>query len=70
MNERIFEIIQYINGRVGLQWDDEDKEELAELIVKECATFIDSTFDIDEHSGEVVSWADGDKLKEHFGVEE
>jgi len=68
MNERIFEIIQEINGRVGLQWDDEDKEELAELIVRECA---DVAW---QHTPETeeceYSWLIHNKIKEHFGVEE
>ena len=62
MNERIFEIIQDINGRVGLQWDDEDKEELAELIVRECAhiAWLNSTEDNISHT----------VIKQHFGVTE
>ena len=47
-----------------------DKQKFAELIVRECATLVDAAFDIDEHSGEVVSYADGGQLKEHFGIEE
>lgn len=46
-----------------------DKEKFAKLIIEECATFVDSAFDIDEHSGEVVSYADGGQLKKHFGIE-
>lgn len=41
MNNRIFEIIQDLDGRVGLQWTEADKEELAELIVKRCIQLID-----------------------------
>jgi len=37
--------------------------------VLECADFIDSKFDISPDSGEVVSYADGGQLKEHFGIE-
>ena len=37
MNERIFELIQEQNGNRGLLWTEEDKEEFAELIVRECA---------------------------------
>lgn len=47
-----------------------DKQKFAELIILECATLVDAAFDIDEHSGEVVSYADGGQLKEHFGIEE
>ena len=46
------------------------EQTFAQLIVRECATLVDAAFDIDEHSGEVVSYADGGQLKEHFGVEE
>jgi len=67
MNERIKELAE--------QAEDPEHgfiipEKFAELIVRECAAFIDSAFDIDAHSGEVVAWADGGKLKKHFGVEE
>jgi len=44
-------------------------EKEREACVLECADFIDAAFDIDEHSGEVVSYADGGQLKEHFGIE-
>jgi hypothetical protein len=37
--------------------------------VLECADFIDSKFNISPYSGEVVSYADGGQLKEHFGIE-
>lgn len=42
MNNRIFEIIQCMNGRVGLQWEEEDKQELAVLIVRECLDIVKS----------------------------
>ena len=67
MNERIEEL--WIQS-----WTTEspgyDYKKFAELIIRECATLVDAAFDIDEHSGEVVSYADGGQLKEHFGVEE
>jgi hypothetical protein len=47
-----------------------EEKKFAELIILECATLVDAAFDIDEHSGEVVSYADGGQLKEHFGIEE
>ena len=68
MNGRIKELAE----QAGIQ-DNPDQEGLeyfAELIVQECADFIDSKFDISPYSGEVSSWADGNELKEHFGVEE
>ena len=69
MNERIFEIIQEMNGRVGLQWDDEDKEELAELIVKECGYCAD----IFAVAGcpvymDPTETKPSDYIKKHFGV--
>ena len=82
MNERIKELAHkadFIGKKNnGAEWrwgyiDPELAEKLetfAELIVRECATLVDAAFDVDEHSGEVVSYADGGQLKEHFGVEE
>jgi hypothetical protein len=76
MNERIKELIAQATKRYEPDWngapayEDFDKEKFAELIVRECADFIDSKFDISPYSGEVSSWADGNELKEHFGVEE
>ena len=70
MNERIFEIIQELNGRVGLYWDDEDKEEFAELIVKECAN-VAWHYAIDWcPEGESPDYGYARVIKEHFGVEE
>lgn len=37
MNERILELIQLQNGYRGLLWTEEDKEEFAESIIRECA---------------------------------
>ena len=64
-------IIKYARGEVRIT-------EFAKLVaakerkacVLECADFIDSKFDICPYSGEVVSYADGGQLKEHFGIEE
>jgi galactose-1-phosphate uridylyltransferase len=77
MNERILDICikAGINtwpfNEVGfISLDESELVKFAELIVRECASFIDSTFDIDGHSGEVISWVAGGKLKEHFGVKE
>jgi hypothetical protein len=75
MNERIKELIAQATKRYEPDWngapayEDFDKEKFAELIIVECATLVDAAFDIDEHSGEVVSYADGGQLKEHFGIE-
>lgn len=64
MNNRIFEIIQDLNGRVGLQWTEADKEELAELIVRECIRVSMKAAGLD---AEYEAWY---LIKEHFGVEE
>ena len=71
MHERIFEIIQDINGRVGLQWDDEDKKEFAELIVQECIHALWT----EECRTNAMAHADyersGNRIHKHFyGVEE
>lgn len=70
MNNRIFEIIQGINGQVGLQWEEKDKQELAELIVKECVNNLkihSTCFDGDVGRGIKTA---ARLTKEHFGVEE
>ena len=73
MNERIDKLIEQCTVRNFSDctggFETFDKEKFAELIVRECATLVDAAFDIDEHSGEVVSYADGGQLKEHFGIE-
>ena len=66
MSKRIFEIIQDINGRVGFQWDDEDKQELAELIVQECQNRVEQYI---RDCREISSLPDTVIMK-HFGVEE
>jgi len=72
MNERIKELVNECKGDPKTSAFEPyfDKEKFAELIVKECANFIDSKLEMTEYSHEVVSWADGDDLKEHFGVKE
>lgn len=69
MNERIKELAEQTgftqqdlaHGR------DQMLAEFAELIVQECAEFIDSKL---ERGDEIYSCADGEDLKQHFGVEE
>lgn len=66
MNERIFELIQTQNGFRGLLWTEEDKQEFAELIVRECAKeafeFWCYQVDCSEESAQ-------SHIKKHFGVE-
>jgi len=75
MNKRIKQLSEQAgkyadeNFRGEPTWSEAFESKFAELIIVECATLIDAAFDIDEHSGEVVSWADGGQLKEHFGIE-
>lgn len=85
MNERIFEIVQGLNGRVGLAWSEEDKAEFAELIVKESIAMCDDlktqyfksrrfTTDFNEKNiyaeGEAACDIIKYKMKKQFGVEE
>jgi len=75
MNKRIKQLSEQAekyadeNFRGEPTWSEAFESKFAELIILECATLIDAAFDIDEHSGEVVSYADGGQLKEHFGIE-
>lgn len=66
MNNRIFEIIQDLNGRVGLQWTEADKEELAELIVRECMSVADLP---KNSSGQWDHLESSEVIARHFGVE-
>ena len=79
MNERIDELIEectsvnddlVYDGRDSYMKTTEyfDKEKFAELIVKECASKVDSSLRdwLHDNSGGTM----GDKLKQHFGVEE
>jgi hypothetical protein len=65
MNVRLLkELMKQSETECGFSTD-----KFAELIILECADFIDSKFDISPYSGEVNSWADGSELKKHFGIE-
>jgi hypothetical protein len=75
MNKRIKQLSEQAekyadeNFRGEPTWSEAFESKFAELIILECADFIDSKFDISPDSGEVVSYADGGQLKEHFGIE-
>ena len=64
MNERIRELAEqatvFVADYDGQRWQI-DPEKFAELIVKECAIFIEN----DDYRGLTLS----DRLKQHFGVE-
>ncbi len=62
MNNRIFELIQALNGIRGLLWTEEDKEELAQLIVLECLSNMENC----DGDLDFAIW----KTKKDFGVEE
>ena len=79
MNKRIDELIEectsvnddlVYDGRDSYMKTTEyfDKEKFAELIVQECASKVDSSLRdwLHDNSGGTM----GDKLKQHFGVEE
>jgi hypothetical protein len=75
MNKRIKQLSEQAekyadeNFRGEPTWSEAFGSKFAELIIVACADFIDSKFDISPDSGEVVSYADGGQLKEHFGIE-
>lgn len=75
MNERIkefrFKAAEYANEQKPLgitKWNEMRDEKFAELIVQECATFIDSHEQIDKY-GEAQDTVYGKDLLQHFGVE-
>ena len=43
------------------------KEKFAELIVRECAEFVD--YRLTNPDGASMAWCDGSDIKQHFGVE-
>jgi hypothetical protein len=69
VNHRIRELAEHCDFYVGNEHSDASHEEqqrlflekFAELLVRECAEFVEQ----DQGSGEVLSY----RLKEHFGVE-
>jgi len=47
------------------------QEKFAELIIKECANFVDDNLSLSETGyGQADGWINGNQLKEHFGVKE
>jgi hypothetical protein len=75
MNERIQKLIEQATSTQGptpynpLTFEVFDKEKFAELIVRECANFIDSHEQIDKY-GFALDIVYGADLMKHFGVEE
>ena len=78
MNERIKELVKQATTieehKWGVSYDNFDKEKFAELIVRECADIADKSNQGSKSSNEGTEFyynADiGDKIKQHFGVEE
>jgi hypothetical protein len=80
MNERIIELAEQAGFENGHQdryiavFDrygnllSQELEQFAELIVKECAEFVD--YRLTNPDGASMAWCDGSDIKKHFGVEE
>jgi hypothetical protein len=72
MNPRIQELAE----QAGLDdadfpienWDNVALAKFAELIVRECAEFVD--YRLTNPDGASMAWCDGSDIKEHFGVKE
>jgi hypothetical protein len=75
MNEQIQKLIEQATSTQGptpynpLTFEVFDKEKFAELIVRECANFIDSHEQVDKY-GFALDIVYGADLMKHFGVEE
>ncbi len=75
MNERIQKLIEQAASTQGptpynpLTFEVFDKEKFAQLIVRECANFIDSHEQVDKY-GFALDIVYGADLMKHFGVEE
>lgn len=70
MNERIRELAEQagidLYGDTGVEATQGNLQELAELIVKECADKLESTDIVHGYVAKFLS----NEIKEHFGVEE
>jgi len=64
MNERIKELALECYS----PYTNFDHEKFAELIVRECAEFVD--YRLTNPDGASMAWCDGSDIKKHFGVEE
>lgn len=71
MNERIFKMIQAQNGNRGLLWTESDKEEFAELIVRECMNLVKDCYAEPESGQSLYQTACASTIiEDHFGIEE
>ena len=66
MNERIFELIQSQNGFRGLVWTEQDKQEFAELIVKESIGVVNRRYMGDNNREDMEVRRCVEDLKKHF----
>ena len=69
MNERLKELAEQATIEESDGFKFFDKEKFAELIVKECASFIDSHEQVDKY-GEAMDIVYGKDLLKHFGVDD
>jgi hypothetical protein len=72
MNPRIRELAEQAGSthkqNLGVyQFYTDELEKFAELIVRECAEFVD--YRLTNPDGASMAWCDGSDIKEHFGVE-
>ena len=72
MNERIDELMIQAGARFeflhGVHYDDFQYRKFAELIVRECAAYIDDNIGYDDCNNTYP--VSGGELKDHFGVKE
>ena len=76
MNEKIQKLMgKALDSEMRRTWDTmtygdllQFSEKFAELIVRECANFVD--YRLTNPNGASMAWCDGSDIKEHFGVEE
>jgi hypothetical protein len=79
MNKRIKEIAEQVEKYISttnfegmpedvMTYDEIFQKKFAELIVRECAEFVD--YRLTNPDGASMAWCDGSDIKQHFGVEE
>ena len=70
MNERINELAEQATTEEHDGFRYFDKAKFAELIVRECATIADTDFLPKGVGCGYVTYTKGERIKQHFGVEE
>jgi hypothetical protein len=66
LQEQAMRVVGYIDGGYT-ELKSLDPEKFAELIVRECAEFVD--YRLTNPDGASMAWCNGSDIKEHFGVE-